>query len=137
MLGNHSLNVIDAIKGNVQVLLTAFRISLTPILDEIGGDTKTTVAAAGSITAAGALQKHDLLLRKLLFYMVGGRKPGKAPTDDDDISLVAASQGFIDSLVLEVGGFEPEIVDKVFVEIGWPQVRAAIVRRREIAHDSS
>src|ERR1019366_3596128 len=46
-----------------------------------------------------------------------GGKPGEAAADNDDVGLVAALEWGVYLLVFEVGRLEPEIVEKVFVQL--------------------
>jgi hypothetical protein len=68
-----------------------------------------------------------VFLRKLLSDVVRSRKTRKATSDNDHIGFMAASQGFIDHLVLEINCFKPIIVDKIFIEIRWPQILAPVM----------
>jgi hypothetical protein len=43
------------------------------------------------------------------------------------IIFVTAAKGLINPLVLNVSSFEPEVVDKIFIEIGLSEILAPVV----------
>jgi hypothetical protein len=64
--------------------------------------------------------------------MVCRRKACIASSYDDNIGYVTATQRLIDLLIFKVGLFEPEIVDKIFVEVWRSEILAPIMNLGKI-----
>src|SRR5208282_3392577 len=113
------LDMSDAVEARVEGLAAELRTHLVHPPHQSGEArvTEAAVAAAGAVSATGAFEQHDVLVRKSAAQMVSGGKPGEAATDNDDVGLVAALERGVYLLVFEVGRLEPEIVEEVFVKL--------------------
>lgn len=75
-----------------------------------------------------------MFIGELLADMVGGGKTRVAAPDNDDLSIVAASQGFVDFLVLKIDRLEPEVIDVILVEIRRPEIPPLVVGSGKVFH---
>jgi hypothetical protein len=66
--------------------------------------------------------------------MVSRRKTSISTSDDNHIRIVAATQGFIDALVLKIDCFEPIVINKIFVKIRRPEIPTPIMRAGIVVH---
>src|SRR5262249_44080377 len=74
VLRDQTLDVSDPVEGHVERLARGLRSRFGQVVPEAGhaGVAKASVTPARAVAAAGALKQHDLLVRKLLYEMVGG-----------------------------------------------------------------
>ena len=76
---------------------------------------KPPFLTASPVSAACTFQQHDFLFRKFLTDIIGSGKTCITAADDDHICFVVAPQGFIDAFMFKAGGFEPEVIYKIFI----------------------